>query len=169
MNQDKALITIWGDNCISETTDGAEKDELLSLTVWSHAKQQEEALTFTSITDGLTGTPTGTTLRYKTDAVWVTEVTRAEQIPTAVTLFQNYPNPFNPSSVIKYGLPFATRVSLEVYNILGQRVATLVNEEQQAGYHQVVFENSALGSGVYFYRLTTNNNFTETKKMMIVR
>jgi GH18 family chitinase/regulation of enolase protein 1 (concanavalin A-like superfamily) len=168
MNQGKALITVWGDNSISETMDGAAKDELLSLTAWPHVKQREETLTFTSITDGLTGTPIGTTLRYKTDAVWVAEVTRAEQIPTAVTLFQNYPNPFNPSSVIKYGLPFTAMVSLEVYNILGQRVATLVNGEQQAGYHEVVFENSTLGSGVYFYRLS-GNNFTITKKMMVVR
>jgi regulation of enolase protein 1 (concanavalin A-like superfamily) len=168
MNQGKALITIWGDNSISETMDGAAKDELLSLTAWSHVKQREETLTFTSIIDGLMGTPIGTILRYKTDAVWVAEVTRAEQIPTAVMLFQNYPNPFNPSSVIKYGLPVTAMVSLEVYNILGQRVATLVNGEQQAGYHEVVFENSTLGSGVYFYRLS-GNNFTITKKMMVVR
>jgi hypothetical protein len=168
MNQGKALITIWGDNSFSETTDGATKDELLSLTVWSHEKQQEETLAFTSITDGLTGTPVGTTLRYKSDAVWLAEVTKAVQTPTAVRLFQNYPNPFNPSSVIKYGLPATAMVSLEVYNVLGQRVATLVNGVQQAGYHEVVFENSTLCSGVYFYRLSANN-LTITKKMMVVR
>jgi hypothetical protein len=168
MNQGKALITIWGDNSLSETIDGATNGEVLSLTVWSQATQQEQTLTFTSITEGLTSASLGTTLRYKTDAVWIANVERTEQTPTGFMLFQNYPNPFNPSCIIRYGLPFATRVSLEVYNVLGQRVATLVSEEQQAGYHQVVFENSALGSGVYFYRLSTNN-LTITKKMMVVR
>jgi hypothetical protein len=169
MNQGRALITIWGDNSATENlTDGAVEGEALSLTVWSDARQRDDPLTLTSITDGLTGTSVGTTLRYETDAVWVADVRRAEQIPTAFTLFQNYPNPFNPSSVIKYGLPFTARVSLEVYNILGQRVVTLVNGERQAGYHEVVFENSTLGSGIYFYRLSANE-FTQTKKMIIVR
>jgi hypothetical protein len=59
-------------------------------------------------------------------------------------------------------------VTLEVFNILGQRVALTVNEEQKAGNHEVIFQNSTLGSGLYFYRLTAGK-FTETRKMIIVR
>jgi hypothetical protein len=93
---------------------------------------------------------------------------RVKEIPKAFSLSQNYPNPFNPSTVIKYGLPYDAMVTLEAYNILGQRVALLVNEEQKAGFHEVVFQTSALGSGVYFYRLSSGG-FTETRKMLIVR
>jgi hypothetical protein len=169
MNRGKALIPIWGDNSATENlTDGAVEGEALSLSVWSAADKREDHLVITSVADGLTGTMTAASLRYKTDATWVADVARGEQLPTTLTLFQNYPNPFNPSSVIKYGLPAAATVSLEVYNILGQRVAVLLNGEQHAGYHEVVFENSTLGSGIYFYRLSANE-FTQAKKMMIVR
>ncbi|MCI0560093.1 MAG: T9SS type A sorting domain-containing protein, partial [Nitrososphaera sp.] len=89
--------------------------------------------------------------------VMLSEIT---EIPISFSLAQNYPNPFNPSTLIKYGLPHDTQVKLEVYNVFGQRVAVLVNEKQKAGYHEIVFQNPALPSGMYFYRIQAGT-FTE--------
>ncbi|MFW6347855.1 MAG: T9SS type A sorting domain-containing protein, partial [Cyclonatronaceae bacterium] len=91
----------------------------------------------------------------------------APPIPDAITLEQNYPNPFNPVTRIEYGLPEAGPVRLEVFNMLGQRVALLVNEEQAAGYYQTRFDASALGSGVYLYRLQTQNGVRAARMTLI--
>lgn len=90
-------------------------------------------------------------------------------LPATFALFQNYPNPFNPSTTISYDLPRAERVRLEVFDLLGRRVAILVDEFQNAGSPPPVrFDASRLSAGVYFYRLTAGT-FVETKKMMVVR
>ncbi len=74
-------------------------------------------------------------------------------IPEVYSLSQNYPNPFNPSTTIRYGLPRKSTVSLIIYNAIGQKVATLVDEEQEAAYHEVRFNAAGLASGIYFYRI----------------
>jgi photosystem II stability/assembly factor-like uncharacterized protein len=89
-------------------------------------------------------------------------------LPIAVSLEQNYPNPFNPSTTIRYGLPKRSNVTLTVFNTLGQVVATLVNETQNAGHHDVKFEASGLASGVYFYRLQAGE-YVATKKLLILK
>ena len=89
-------------------------------------------------------------------------------IPTRYALEQNYPNPFNPSTTIRYALPRRTAVTLVVYNTLGQEVATLVQGEKEAGYHEAVFDASGSASGVYFYRLTAGD-FIETRKLLLLR
>jgi len=83
-------------------------------------------------------------------------------------LFQNYPNPFNPTTTIKYSIPKLSFVSLKIYNLIGEEIATLVNEEKLIGNYQVEFNAAALPSGIYFYRLQTPN-FTQTKKMILLR
>lgn len=90
------------------------------------------------------------------------------ELPTTFALKQNYPNPFNPTSVIAFDLPVASRVSIDVYNILGQHVVNLVDGEMEAGSHLIDFDGSAYSSGVYFYRMNTNN-FSETKKMVMLK
>ncbi len=90
------------------------------------------------------------------------------QVPVEFALSQNYPNPFNPVTTIHYNLPIDTRVSLHVFNILGQAVAILVNEEQKAGYKSIEWNAGGAASGVYFYRLQTGN-FSETKKLLLLR
>lgn len=89
-------------------------------------------------------------------------------IPLVYTLGQNYPNPFNPATRIKYSIPENTKVTLKVYNLLGQQVAELVNHEQTKGNYVALFEGQGLASGVYFYRLETKS-FTETKKMLLMK
>lgn len=95
-------------------------------------------------------------------------VGRDENIPTVFALHQNYPNPFNPSTVIRYSVPVASRVMLEVYNILGQEVATLVDGVVGPGNYTVNFDATGLTSGVYFYRLRAGN-FLETRKLVLLR
>ena len=88
--------------------------------------------------------------------------------PQAFSLHQNYPNPFNPSTAIRYGLPNRSRVSLTVFNTLGQQVALLQNGEQEAGYHEVKFDGTNLSSGVYFYRIQAGM-YVETKKLILAK
>ena len=89
-------------------------------------------------------------------------------IPARTALFQNYPNPFNPSTTIRFGLAARAQVTLTVYNTLGQQVALLVNEDQEAGYHEVRFDGSGLASGLYFYRLQAGSH-VETKRLLLLR
>jgi len=88
--------------------------------------------------------------------------------PTQFALQGNYPNPFNAKTVIDYQLPEASDVKLEVYNTLGQKVATLIDEKQEAGYKSAAWDASEISSGLYFYKLTAGD-FTETKRMMLVK
>jgi len=81
---------------------------------------------------------------------------------------QNYPNPFNPSTQIKYSIPKDGQVTLKVYNMLGQEVATLVNQQQQAGNYTVNFNASRLASGIYMYRIQSGS-FSLTKKMTLLK
>jgi hypothetical protein len=92
----------------------------------------------------------------------------ANEIPDHFFVDQNYPNPFNPLTTIRYGLPRSVRAKLEVFNLLGQRVAILVHEERAAGYHETVLDGSSLASGVYFYRLQAGE-FVQTKKLLLLR
>jgi hypothetical protein len=106
-----------------------------------------------------------TTSRLATAAVSV-EV--EGKVPTEYTLFQNYPNPFNPSTVIKYGIPKESMVSLKIFNSIGEEIATLVNRMQHAGYYKYEFDASKLNSGIYFYRLQAGD-FVSIKKMMYIK
>jgi hypothetical protein len=88
--------------------------------------------------------------------------------PEEYMLGQNYPNPFNPSTRIRYGLPQRSSVLLTVYNTLGQQVATLVQEEKQAGFHEVKFDGTSLSSGVYLCRMLAGDYFA-TKKLLLLK
>jgi hypothetical protein len=90
-------------------------------------------------------------------------------LPEEFVLLQNYPNPFNSSIVISFSLPSKSSVLLKVFDIMGREVATLVNEELAAGnyYHQ--WNASNISSGVYFYRLTTNTGYIQTKKQLLLK
>jgi hypothetical protein len=100
---------------------------------------------------------------------------RDATLPSSAALEQNYPNPFNPSTTIRYGLPQNSAVQLKVYSTLGQEVATLMNETKPAGVYTEQFaarlpggQAGRVASGVYFYRLSTNN-FVQTRKIVVLR
>ena len=88
--------------------------------------------------------------------------------PVRFVLDQNYPNPFNPATVISYQLPASSLVSLDVFDMTGRKVATLVNGQVPAGEHQVTFNAASLSSGMYMYRLQAGTQIM-TKKMMLVK
>lgn len=92
----------------------------------------------------------------------------AAEFPTKFTVLGNSPNPFNVSSIISYNLETSGNVTLEVYDLLGRRVATLVDGEQQSGEHQVLWDASECASGIYFYRLTAGD-FTETRRTTLLK
>ena len=99
-------------------------------------------------------------------------------LPKKFELNQNYPNPFNPSTKISYSIPNDSKVTLDIYNISGEKVCQLVNEEQTSGYYSVDFSNStihkSLSSGVYLYRISaidkaTGKDFLSVKKMILLK
>jgi hypothetical protein len=105
------------------------------------------------------------------DLSWssTTDISNSDnQIPNKFSLGQNYPNPFNPSTRIQYQVSSNSQVNLKVYDVLGNEVATLVDEYKPAGNYEIEFSAENLSSGIYFYKLQSNN-FVETKKMILLR
>lgn len=90
------------------------------------------------------------------------------ELPDKFELHQNYPNPFNPTTTIGFALPEDAHVALIIYDLLGRQVAALLDENRQAGTHQVVFEAEQLPSGVYFYRIESKS-FTKVRKLTLLK
>ena len=117
------------------------------------------------------------TLRFtvtdKTGQKWMKEIIIKILPPAAYELFQNYPNPFNPTTVINYQLSALSNVSLKIYDILGREIINLVNEQQEPGGYQAIFDARKLSSGMYLYRLIATdeqkNNHVFQKKMMVLK
>ena len=142
----------------------------------------DDGTTWRSISDGLTDMSVGS-LEIKdamlfsstSSGVWkrpLSEVTSVPKenglLPKDYGLEQNYPNPFNPTTTIRYALPQRSHVTLTVFNMLGQVVATLVHEEVEAGSHEVMFDGTGLASGVYFYRLRAGV-FVQSRKLLLLK
>jgi len=122
-------------------------------------------------TGGSDGLHLGDLNWYPTDkATWLTDIERDfnVSVPNSYELLQNYPNPFNPTTVINFSIPSKGMTTLKVYNIIGQEVITLVNENLEVGSYKYGFDASGLTSGVYFYKLKSNN-YSEVKKMMLLK
>ena len=92
----------------------------------------------------------------------------SSQIPQTVALSQNYPNPFNPSTTINFHIPERSFTSLYIFNQLGEKISTLIEEELESGKYEVNFDASNLPSGVYFYRISSGN-FIDAKKMLFIK
>ncbi len=97
-----------------------------------------------------------------------TRSTADADIPSEFALGQNYPNPFNPATNIAFQVPENSRVTLEVYDVTGRRITTLVDDQLDAGYHEVTFDGTRLASGVYLYRMQAGD-FVQTRKFMLVK
>jgi hypothetical protein len=135
-----------------------------------------------SVAQSVTGRDSSTTYRSYVGFwnPWVREMTPVEwedeshvQLPTEFDLRQNYPNPFNPQTMIEYALPKSAHVTIEIYNLLGQKVNVLVDEDQRAGRYQVDWDGKdkdggELASGIYFYRIQAGD-FVKCKKMIMLK
>ncbi len=91
-----------------------------------------------------------------------------EIIPAKFALYQNHPNPFNPTTIIKFQIPTASKVTLKIFDLLGKKIRTLINENRVAGVYEQVFDARFLPSGEYFYLLQAGPN-VKTRKMLLVR
>lgn len=100
----------------------------------------------------------------------ITEIEQAKSpiVPQEFSLSQSFPNPANPASTISYGIPTRSHVVLSIFNTLGQKVADLVNGDEEPGFYSVRFDATGLASGVYFYRLHAGNH-VQTRKMIVVK
>jgi hypothetical protein len=105
---------------------------------------------------------------YRPLSQMITNVEEKINIATRFQLEQNYPNPFNPSTTIRYAIPEASFASIKVYDVLGNEVVTLVNEEKSVGSYEVNFNSNGLSSGIYFYTINAGS-FVETKKMILMK
>ena len=110
-----------------------------------------------------------TLVRYNGDQSTDVNTKNINEISLSYRIEQNYPNPFNPSTKIKFVIPKSSFVNLKVYDILGNEVATLINEEKPAGSYEVNFNASGFSSGIYFYRLRAGNNYSITQKMVLLK
>jgi hypothetical protein len=110
----------------------------------------------------------GRTLYNYTITNTTTGVELTEQIPISYQLYQNYPNPFNPTTRIRYQVPERARVTLKVFDILGNEIVKLVDEEKETGIYEVEFNGSGLASGLYFYRIKADD-YTDTRKAILVK
>ncbi len=165
----RAPVTVWGKNEFTgELTSGAEQREELYLTHWSALEDKQTTLTIHELTT-LSGIMQGEgTLYYDNNSVVIASVGMNTDTPLNYSLEQNYPNPFNPTTTIQYRIPRDESVTLKVYNLLGQKVKTLVDEQQRAGSYEIEFRADNLASGVYFYRLIAGN-YTEIKRMILIK
>jgi len=91
-----------------------------------------------------------------------------ELLPTEFKLEQNFPNPFNPTTTIKYAVPQKSNVLIKIYNIAGEEVSLLVNEEKDQGWYSIRFNSTSLASGIYIYRMQAGN-YISTRKMMLIK
>jgi hypothetical protein len=135
-----------------------------------------------SLSQSITGVQEGASYKLYTGYwnPWVVEASPVEweesdfsQRPTDFALRQNYPNPFNPITVIQYSLPKSSFVKIEIYNILGQKVRTLLEEPQELGYKTIQWDGEddsgvEVSSGVYFYKIEAGT-FVECKKMTLLK
>ena len=111
---------------------------------------------------------TGAFINGRTYGVLTSVVNKTDEIPKDMFLQQNYPNPFNPSTTLTFDIPFQTRVSLTIYDLLGQTIVILIDKELNPGIHSVAWNASAYSSGVYFYTLQ-GKGFRITKQMLLLK
>ncbi len=162
-------ITVWGDNDQTTQVDGIKSGEQIVYRIWSKAteKEYDDVGVAYSEGDGIYG-PDKIFVIDSLEASSVTSVLRRESTALSFDLSQNSPNPFNPTTVIRYELPRAGFVVLEVYDLLGKKVGCPIEGYQSAGNHAVDFNASSLPSGIYFYRLAMQS-LSLVRKMAVIK
>lgn len=166
-----AAISVWGDNDQTPAVDGIKAGEEMRYRIWRKATNTVHLQLSVTYAQG--------DGKYAVNGIYILSAlsavrtsVRSDAGGTAAVkdfiLDQNYPNPFNPSTAIRYSLPQAREVTLKIYSLAGQELATLVHQQQAAGKHSIQWHAERLPSGVYMYRLQAGD-FVETKKMILLR
>jgi hypothetical protein len=183
---DKTLITAWEDEIMTPgIIDGYGEGQVMSFKYWDESESEEMDL---DLNYTINSASTATNTIFTTAPIFgeksyarisFSGVSTNIEVPNEFKLHQNYPNPFNPATKIRFDLPEASKVRLEIFNILGQRVALLKDQVYSAGHKEVVWDGKAesgleLASGLYFYRidvkgLATGKRYQQTKKMMLLK
>jgi photosystem II stability/assembly factor-like uncharacterized protein len=149
---------------IIHTTDGGQ----IWLSQLSGASRILNAVSFANTYLGIAVGDSGTILRTTTGGAQLAEDGQISQFPFHFLLNQNYPNPFNPTTAIQYDLPRSADVKLEIFDILGRKIETLVNEKQAAGHHALIWDGQDKPSGEYFCKIQAGD-FLQTRKMMLLK
>jgi hypothetical protein len=146
---------------------GSSIDPNTGLFTWGPTSDQVGQMYTVTVkaTDGTLTTKTSQTIAASTT---ITGVARVNTMPTEYNLSQNYPNPFNPTTSIQFSIPKESFVKLSVFNVIGQRIQVLVNQNMSAGNYKVNFDASKLNSGMYIYRIETAD-YTSVRKMLLVK
>ena len=162
-------ITVWGDDSQTEEIDGFKAGDTMHYSLWQKDKDMEYPAIAVYQQDSPVVYETNGLSVLEDLSVEVTDVeSMAGSMSTDYILRQNYPNPFNPKTVIRYSLPVTGHIDLSVYNVLGQKIATLVSQNQNAGSYDVEWDASNLTSGVYIYRLQAGSH-VDTKRMILMK
>jgi len=159
----RVAVVVRGDEPLTEVREGAEVGE--ALTLWWVDEDEARRLEVRRVMDVLGGRELSAALQFTPDQVWVVE---AEGLPLEFAVQAPYPNPVVERATISYQLPEAAEVRLEMFDVLGRRVATLVDEHQEAGIHRVVIDARDLAGGTYFYRLQAGAH-RATGQMVVIR
>ncbi|HEY9187446.1 MAG TPA: T9SS type A sorting domain-containing protein [Ignavibacteria bacterium] len=164
----KCFLTIFGDDNLTDNIkEGAQENEELLIKIKS--KNEEKIIKNIIVTDVLNPDKKENKLYYKTNSLLKVSISEERVLPTKFTLEQNYPNPFNPITMIKFSIPYKSKVTLDIYNSIGQLVKREIdNIEFDTGTYQIEFNAKHLSSGVYFYKLKADK-YLETKKMLLLK
>jgi hypothetical protein len=130
------------------------------------ANDMGDTVVTVKVDDGLGGTDIQTYTLYILHPVGID--TETNQVPQQYVLYQNHPNPFNPNTTLRYSVPQSSNVVIKIFDILGNEIETLINEEKPTGTYEITWYAEQLPSGIYFYRLQAGS-FVETKKMMLLK
>jgi hypothetical protein len=158
----KCGLAVWGDTKITEdVVEGMIKGEAFELRLWDADKDEIISL-------GVHKFLEGDGLEYVADGIVVLEATLDAALPDEFYLAQNYPNPFNAVTRLSYGLPEASKVTINVFDVTGRHVTTLVNNELKAGRYTAVWNGRESASGIYIVRMEAAN-FKSVRKVMLVK
>ncbi|HOX41871.1 MAG TPA: FlgD immunoglobulin-like domain containing protein [bacterium] len=174
-----ALLTLWGDDTMTQEIDGALESETLTLTCWLSEQNYEFRIYCSSLKDGITQNVMSSILEFRSNAIWLAEtdvtanILPESNLPSEFGLVQNYPNPFNPSTTIIYQLPQEARVELILFSLSGAKVRTIVNGIKPAGYHEVLWDgrddgNKQVPSGIYWVKMIADG-YEKTFKISLIK
>ncbi|MBN1291588.1 MAG: T9SS type A sorting domain-containing protein [Candidatus Latescibacteria bacterium] len=170
------VFDVWGDEYFVEGTLGFKRDEPYEFRIWDISEQKELSADAAFLDETVCGSKTRDVYCTKSfcklaslTAVSEPTVVESGEVPETFVLSQNYPNPFNPTTTINYRLNQPGMVNLVIYNLLGRKVATLVDEIKTPGSHEVTWYAEGLANGVYFCRIQAGDSKVLTQKMILVK